>query len=102
QLTNLLLQMPSGYSGTLVRNANLLTLSVTSPSTPNGLTATPGNNQVTLNWTTPIGATNYNVKRATTSGGPYTIIASATMTGYTDTTVTNGITYYYVVSALSS
>ena len=101
QLTNLLLQMPSGYGGTLVRNTNLLMLSVTSTNTPTGLTATPGNNQVILNWTAVSGATNYNVKRATTSGGPYTIIASPATTSYTDTTVINGTTYYYVVSALS-
>jgi autotransporter-associated beta strand protein len=101
QLTNLLLQMPSGYSGTLVRTTNLLMLSVTSTNTPSGLTATPGNNQVTLNWTPVVGATNYYVKRATTSGGPYTTIASSTTASYTDTTVINGTTYYYVVSALS-
>ena len=45
-------------------------------------------------------ATGYNVKRATTSGGPYTTVASGvTSTNYTDTGLTNGVTYYYVVSA---
>jgi autotransporter-associated beta strand protein len=102
QLTNLLLQMPSGYGGTLVRNTNLLLLSVTSTNTPNGLTATAGDGLITLNWTPLSGATNYNVKRATTSGGPYTVIASSTAANYLDTTVTNGTTYYYVVSALGS
>jgi len=101
QLTNLLLQMPGGYGGTLVRGTNLLTLAVTSTNTPNALTATPGNNQITLNWSDPVGATNYNVKRATSSGGPYTNIGNSTTTGYIDTMVTNGTTYYYVVSALS-
>jgi len=101
QLTNLILQMPSGYGGTLVRNTNLLILAVTSTNTPNGLTATPGNNQVILNWTAVVGATNYNVKRALTGGGPYTIIASSATTSYADMMVTNGTTYYYVVSALS-
>jgi len=102
QLTNLLLQMPSGFGGTLVRSSNLLTLAVTSTNTPNGLTATPGNNQIALNWTALIGATNYNVKRAMTSGGPYTLIASSSTTSYLDMAVTNGTAYYYVVSALSS
>ncbi|HEX9048119.1 MAG TPA: LamG-like jellyroll fold domain-containing protein, partial [Verrucomicrobiae bacterium] len=45
--------------------------------------------------------TNYNVKRSLTSGGPYTIIATSATTGYTDLMVTNGATYYYVVSALN-
>jgi autotransporter-associated beta strand protein len=101
QLTNLLLQMPAGYGGTLVNKSNLLTLAVTSTNTPNGLTATPGNNQISLNWTAPVGATNYYVKRATSSGGSYTTIGTSTTTGYIDTMVTNGTTYYYVVSALS-
>jgi autotransporter-associated beta strand protein len=100
QLTNLLLQMPGGYGGTLVNKSNVLTLAVTSTNTPSGLAATPGNNEVFLNWTAIIGATNYNVKRATTSGGPYTVIASSTTASYTDFAVTNGTTYYYVVSAL--
>ena len=98
---NLFLQMPGGYGGTLVSNANLITVSVVNPSTPTGLAATPGDNQVNLIWTAPVGATNYYVKRATTSGGPYTLIASSTTTSYTDITAINGTTYYYVVSALS-
>jgi hypothetical protein len=48
-------------------------------------------------------ATGYVVKRSTTSGGPYTALAaSPTGTTLTDSTVTNGTTYFYVVSATSS
>ncbi len=72
------------------------------PDAPNGLNATPGNAQVSLSWTASSGATSYNVKRSTTSGGPYTTIASPTGTSYTDTSVVNGTTYYYVVSAVNS
>jgi acid phosphatase type 7 len=72
------------------------------PNPPMGLAATPGNAQVALNWNASAGATSYNVKRATTAGGPYTIIApDITSTSYTDTTVLNGTTYYYVVSAVN-
>ena len=43
KFTNLLLQMPSGYGGILVSNANLVTLSVTNlPSAPANLSATAG------------------------------------------------------------
>ncbi len=72
------------------------------PSVPTGLQAVAGNAQVSLTWTTNSGATSYHVKRATTSGGPYTQIAAPVSTSYTDTSVTNGTTYYYVVSALNS
>jgi fibronectin type 3 domain-containing protein len=72
------------------------------PSPPGGLSATPGNNQVALAWNPSTGATSYNVKRATVSVGPYVVIASPTSPSYTDSSVTNGTTYYYVVSALNS
>ena len=70
------------------------------PAGPTGLTATPTNNQVRLLWFSSVDATNYNVKRSTTSGGPYTNIATISATNYTDTSVATGPTYFYVVSAL--
>jgi fibronectin type 3 domain-containing protein len=73
-----------------------------SPAAPTNLTATPGNAVVTLTWTASTGATGYNVKRATTSGGPYTQLAAPTSSGYTDSSVINGVTYYYVVSTLTA
>ena len=72
------------------------------PAVPTGLTATAGNQQVALTWNASSGATSYNVGRATATGGPYTTISSPTATNYTDSTVTNGTTYYYVVSAANS
>src|SRR5271167_1378930 len=76
---------------------------VTAPATPTGLQATGGNAQVSLSWIASTGAANYNVKRSTTNGGPYsTAVASPTATNYTDMTVTNGTTYYYVVSAVNT
>src|SRR5499427_1440989 len=72
------------------------------PATPTNLAATAGNGQVGLSWSASSGATSYNVKRSTTSGGPYTTIASPTTSSYTDTGVTNGTTYYYVVSAVNT
>ena len=72
------------------------------PAAPLNLTATGGNQQVSLAWTASTGATSYNVKRAASNGGPYTTVASPAGTSYTDTTVSNGTTYYYVVTAVSS
>ena len=69
---------------------------------PTSLVATAGVERVTLNWTASSNATSYNVKRATTSGGPYTTIATIITTNYTDTFVIGRTTYYYVVSAVSN
>ena len=70
------------------------------PLAPTGLAATPGNNEVDLSWNASAGATSYNVKRSTVSGGPYTTIApGVTATSFNDSTAANGVTYFYVVSA---
>lgn len=76
--------------------------SVSVPAAPTGLTATPGNAQVSLSWNASAGADNYNVKRATSSGGPYELITTVTTTGHLDSGLANGTTYYYVVSASNS
>ena len=72
------------------------------PPAPGGLTATAGNTQVSLAWNASSGATSYHVKRATASGGPYTQVAAPATTSATDTGLTNGTAYYYVVSAVNS
>ena len=72
------------------------------PAVPSGLTAAAGNAQVTLNWAASSGATGYYVKRSTTTGGPYTQIATQVGTNDTDTGLTNGTKYFYVVSAYNS
>ena len=70
---------------------------------PSGLGATPGVGKVSLSWAAVSGATGYNLKRSTASGGPYTAIAAdASSPAYVDTTVVVGTTYYYVVSSLNS
>ena len=69
------------------------------PAIPAALSATAGGNQVALSWTASAGATSYNIQRSITNGGPYTVIGTAAGASYTDSTATNGITYYYVISA---
>jgi fibronectin type 3 domain-containing protein len=85
-----------------VLNWTYSTGSGTTPPVPTNVVASAGNGQVGLSWSASSGATSYNVGRSTTSGGPYTTIASPTATSYTDTAVTNGTTYYYVVAAVNS
>lgn len=72
------------------------------PNAPAGVSVSPGSAKVYLSWDDSPGATGYQVKRGTTSGGPYTTVASPTANNYTDTGVANCATYYYVVSATNS
>jgi len=78
------------------------TLSVTGPPMVPVVTALAGDALVKLTWPASTSAFKYNVKRSTVSGGPYTTIASPTTVNYTDSTVVNGTTYYYVVSAVNT
>ena len=73
------------------------------PSAPWGLAAAEGSAQVTLTWNGAAGVTGFNVKRASTSGGPYTQIATNLSAAYyVDTNVLNYTAYYYVVTAINA
>lgn len=79
------------------------------PAVPSGVTASStkaqvnGNATATVKWTASSGATSYQVKRATASAGPYTVVASGlTTTSYTGAVTASGTSYYYVVSAVNS
>ena len=67
-----------------------------------GLTAAPGSLRVTVSWTADTNAVSYNVKRATVSGGPFTLLTNTTAAGYTDFAVVSNATYDYVVSLLNA
>lgn len=72
-----------------------------SSSTPTGLYTTAGNTKATIGWTAVSGAISYNIKRSTTSGGPYQFVANTPSSSYTDSNLVNGSAYYYVVSAVT-
>jgi photosystem II stability/assembly factor-like uncharacterized protein len=73
------------------------------PDPPSGLTAqdVPDDegNQIQLIWWSVEDAWSYHIGRATDSLGPYRYVKAvlAPCTSYVDSTVQNGITYYYVV-----
>ena len=68
---------------------------LTLPDAPLALLATAGNGEVQLSWT---GASpNYAIYRSLVRGGGYQYLVSTASTVLTDTTVTNGKYYYYVV-----
>jgi hypothetical protein len=78
---------------------------------PAGVAAYPGNNTILLSWPTVPGATSYNILSSTTTGGPYTLLASnvtGPVTGsgpanatYLDTTAASGSPTYYVVQSVN-
>jgi hypothetical protein len=73
------------------------------PSTPLFVNAVGDSTpQMKLDWNAASGATNYLVKRATVSGGPYTTIATVSGTNFNDTAVTKGVSYYYVVTGTNA
>ena len=76
----------------------------TAPAAPTGLTASAGDAAAALDWADN-GETDlagYEVQRATTSGGPYSTVARVGGSAYTDTGLTNGTTYHYVVVAVDT
>jgi fibronectin type 3 domain-containing protein len=82
---------------------------VVNPGPPTGLTATPGNAQVSLSWIPPAsdgGAaiTGYDVYEGTSSRGESATPVNGaliTATGFTVTGLTNGTTYYFTVDAVN-
>ena len=72
----------------------------TAPAAPTGLNATSGNGSVSLTWNASAGATSYSVYRGTAPGAEgSTAIGTSASNSFTDTAVTNGIKYYYTVTA---
>jgi hypothetical protein len=77
----------------------------TRPTAPTGLTATQQaqRGKIKLTWTqsTSPNITTNKVYRSTTNGGPYALVTSiAATTTHTDSGLTSGTTYYYVVTAV--
>jgi titin len=79
-----------------------------SPGAPTGLTATPGNGEVGLSWTAPASAggaapASYHVYEGTSPGFTLgTSVTSTTGTHATVTGLTNGTTYYFVVTVVDT
>jgi lysophospholipase L1-like esterase len=73
------------------------------PTAPTGVSATPGHGEVTVGWSAAAGATSYNIYYSTTSG--VTNVTGIKVSGVNSpkivTGLTNGTTYYFVVTAVN-
>lgn len=84
-------------------SANSATVTVTTaPPPPTALAAVGGNAKVSLSWTASAGATGYDVLSGTSSSGPFTSVGTPSGAGFTDSSVSNGSTVFYIVRATNS
>jgi autotransporter-associated beta strand protein len=58
-----------------------------------------GDTKVILEWN-PILNLTYNIKRSTLQAGPFSLVGNTTTARFTDSLLTNGTTYYYVISSI--
>jgi Subtilase family len=73
----------------------------TPPSPPSNLDVTPSNSQNALTWNPLSGAT-YNVYRNTSGcSSAFSLIGSTSASSFTDSSLSNGTTYYYQVVAVA-
>jgi fibronectin type 3 domain-containing protein len=77
------------------------------PGAPTLNSATGGSGSVALSWSAPSSdggsaITGYRIYRANVTGGETVLTTVGNVTSWTDTSVANGTTYYYQVSAVNS
>jgi len=79
-------------------------LSSTPTVPPTGIVASPGNGQVSLSWGNVLGATSYNIYYSSSMGvtrESFSNVKGILSTSQTVTSLNNGTTYYFVVTAMS-
>lgn len=91
------------YNRQLSASEIVTLVNAAAPAQPTALTvAASAPKNIKLTWTASTGAASYSVKRSAASGSGYTVIATGvTTTSFTDTMLTTGGPYYYIVTARS-
>src|SRR6266404_5914933 len=107
QNLTLTIQFNPTVAGTVNRSISIVSNATGSPATISllGTGVTPVQHSVTLTWNASTSAVSgYNLYRSTVSGSNYTKINSSLVIGlsYSDATVQNSTTYYYVTTAVDS
>ena len=87
------------------RDADVLVLVVRMPEPPSSVTVTPGDRQIGLRWKQPVPGKeikDYNIYRSTSREGKYTKVNASLVlsTEYVDNGLTNGLEYFYAVTAV--
>jgi hypothetical protein len=94
---------PAALSGDQVAALCAAQIPAMIPSVPTGLTAAAvSGSRIDLSWNASSGATNYNLKRSTVDGGPYTLVGSTGGTSFSDEGLPELTAFYYVVSAVNA
>ena len=83
------------------RAAVVTTVPVAPPLAPENLSAVPGKKQMTLTWSPTPGASAYNVYRSSIVNreAMQPVAAALAGTRFIDTNISNGLTYFYTVTA---
>ena len=78
---------------------------IPAPPPPAAFVGTPNDEEADFTWTLDPSVLTYTLSRGTAPGGPFVPLQSASgvygISSTTDTSLTNGTTYYYVLSALT-
>jgi len=80
--------------------AEVRTLDLHIPDAVTNISVVWGDTRVKLQWNHMYDA-QFNIKRSTSEAGPFEIVGVSDGTDYLDLTVSNGVTYYYKVSAFN-
>src|SRR5437867_10968936 len=86
------------------RSAEVSAIPQTTPGAPEGLSATPADRRIDLQWQAPSSdggspITGYAIYRGTSSGGEILLTTLGNVLTYSDTGLTNGLSYFYQVTA---